>query len=363
MLALLKCGKNYTIFCDTSRVGLGCVLKKVCQVIVYASRQLRDYEKNYPTHDLELAVVIFGLKLWRNYLYRVHVDVFTENKSLHYLLKHRELNLLRGDAKVKKGQHLDHVLMELKESVLIKMNESFALGGTRIMRDSTLIRVLGGTAFHCLSYHIDEISSLRISGDLFRRARRGSWDDNLPLIEFSYNNSYHYIIGMVPFEALCGRRCRSPVGWFEVVESSILGLNIINEALEKVRVIRDWLATTYNRQKSYADNKKRPLGFDVYDQVYLKISPMKGVMRFGRKGKLSLMYVGPYEILQRVGEVAYELALPTELSSVHPDFYVSILKKCLGDPALILSVEGLRLMKTCPMRRFLFIFKTGRLSD
>ena len=97
MLALLKCGKNYTIYCDTSRVGLGCVLKQVGQVIVYASRQLRDYEKNYPTDDLELAAVIFGLKLWRNYLYRVHVDVFTENKSLHYLLKHRELNLLRGD--------------------------------------------------------------------------------------------------------------------------------------------------------------------------------------------------------------------------------------------------------------------------
>ena len=82
MLTLPKCGKNYTIYCDTSRVGLGYFLKQVGQVIVYASRQLRDYEKNYPIDDLELAAVIFGLKLWRNYLYRVHVDVFTENKSL-----------------------------------------------------------------------------------------------------------------------------------------------------------------------------------------------------------------------------------------------------------------------------------------
>ena len=130
---------------------------------------------------------------------------------------------------------------------------------------------------------------------------RGNWDDHLPLIEFSYNNSYHSSIGMAPFEALYGRRCRSPVGWFEVGESSILGPEIIHEALEKVRMIRDRLATAYSRQKSYADNRKRPLEFNVGDQVYLKISPMKGVMRFGRKGKLSPRYVGPYEILQRVG--------------------------------------------------------------
>ena len=84
-----------------------------------------------------------------------------------------------------------------------------------------------------------------------------------------------------------------------------MGQDIIHEALEKVRVIRDRLATTYSRQKSYADNRKRPLEFDVGDKVYLKIPPMKGVMRFGRKSKLIPIYVGPYEILQPVGEVAF----------------------------------------------------------
>ena len=108
-------------------------------------------------------------------------------------------------------------------------------------------------------------------------------------------------------------------------------------------MIRDILTTAYNRQKSYADNIKWPLEFDVGDQVYLKISPMKGVMRFGRKWKLSLWYVGPYEILQRVGEVAYELVLPTELASVHLVFHVSMLKKCLGDPTSIIPLEGLGL--------------------
>ena len=106
-------------------------------------------------------------------------------------------------------------------------------------------------------------------------------------------------------------------------------------------MIRDRLTTAYNWQKSYEDNKKLPLEFDVGYQVYLKISLIKGMMRFGRKRKLSLRYVGPYEILQRVGEVAYELSLRVELACVHLVFHLSMLNKCLGYPTSILPVEGL----------------------
>ena len=104
---------------------------------------------------------------------------------------------------------------------------------------------------------------------------KGSWDDHFPLSEFTYNNNYNSSIGMAPLEILYGTRCRSPVGWFEVAESSILGPQIINEAMGKVRLIRDRLATAYSRQKSYVDNRKRALEFEVGDQVYQKISPMK----------------------------------------------------------------------------------------
>ncbi|XP_069154558.1 uncharacterized protein [Solanum lycopersicum] len=121
---------------------------------------------------------------------------------------------------------------------------------------------------------------------------------------------------MAPFETLYGRRCRSPVKLLEVGESSILGQEIIHEALEKVKVIRDMLVAAYSRQKSYANNRKYSLEFDVADQVYLKISPMKEVIRFGRKWKLSLRYLGPYEILQLVGDVSYKLALPVEIAYV-----------------------------------------------
>ena len=146
---------------------------------------------------------------------------------------------------------------------------------------------------------------------------------------------------MACFEPLYGGRCRSPVGWFEVGESSIFGLEIIHEAIEKVRMIMDRLATSYSRQKYYADNRKRALDFEVVDQVYLKISPMKGVMRFGKKGKLSPRYIGPYEILQWVGNVAYELKLQNYMAFLHPVFHVSMIEKYLGDQTSILPVEGL----------------------
>ena len=116
---------------------------------------------------------------------------------------------------------------------------------------------------------------------------KGNWDDHLPLIEFSYNNSYHSSIAMAPFEALYGRRCRSTVGWFEVGEFSLLGPEVVYEATEKVQLIRDRLKTAHSRQKSYADNRKRDLEFEVGGWVYLKISLMKGVMRLVKRGSLA----------------------------------------------------------------------------
>ncbi|WMV46414.1 hypothetical protein MTR67_039799 [Solanum verrucosum] len=172
---------------------------------------------------------------------------------------------------------------------------------------------------------------------------KGNWDDHLPLIEFSYNNSYHSSIAMAPFEELYGRRCRSLVGWFEVGKFSLLGPEVVYKATEKVLLIRNRLKMAHSRQKSYADNRKRDLEFEVGDWVYLKISPMKGVMRFGKKGKLSPRYVGPYAILKHVGKVTYELKLPNELAPIHPVFHIFMLKKCIGELVSILPLEGLGL--------------------
>ncbi|WMV46709.1 hypothetical protein MTR67_040094 [Solanum verrucosum] len=145
-----------------------------------------------------------------------------------------------------------------------------------------------------------------------------NWDDHLPLIEFAYNNSYHSSIQMALYEALYGRRCRSPIGWFEVCEVGLIRPNSVHQAMEKVKVIQERVKTTQSRQKSYTDGRRRELEFEVDDWVYLKVSPMKGVMRFGKKGKLSPRYIGLYRISKRIGNVAYELELPQELAAVHP---------------------------------------------
>ena len=139
---------------------------------------------------------------------------------------------------------------------------------------------------------------------------KGCWDDHLPLIKFAYNNSYHSSIQMAPYEVLYGRRYRSPVGWFEVGEATLIRLYSVLYSMEKVQLIRYRLKTVQSRQKSYADVRKRKLEFQVDDWVFLKVSLMKKVMRFGKKGKLSPRYVGPYKILKRVIKVAYELEFP-----------------------------------------------------
>ncbi|KAI3786526.1 hypothetical protein L1987_40273 [Smallanthus sonchifolius] len=135
----------------------------------------------------------------------------------------------------------------------------------------------------------------------------GNWDLHLSLIEFSYNNSYHTSINMAPFEALYGRKCRSPIYLNEIGEAQITGPELIQETSDKIVQIRDNIRVARSRQKSYADKRRKPLEFQVCDLVLLKVSPWKGVIRFGKKGRLSPRYVGPFKILERIGKVAYKL--------------------------------------------------------
>ncbi|GKC74652.1 putative reverse transcriptase domain-containing protein [Tanacetum coccineum] len=171
----------------------------------------------------------------------------------------------------------------------------------------------------------------------------GSWDAHLPLIEFSYNNSYHTSIKCAPFEALYGRKCRSPVIWTEVGESQLIGPELVQEMTEKIFQIKERLKTARSRQKSYADKRRKPLEFKVGDRVLLKVSPWKGVVRFGKKGKLAPRYVGPFEIVECVGPVAYRLKLPQELSCVHDTFHVSNLKKCLAEPDVQVPLDEIEI--------------------
>ncbi|GJT77677.1 putative reverse transcriptase domain-containing protein [Tanacetum coccineum] len=143
------------------------------------------------------------------------------------------------------------------------------------------------------------------------------WVNHLPLVDFSYNNSYHASITAPPFETLYGRKCRSPIK-------------------QRIQAARD-------RQSSCADLKHKPMEFQVGDRVMLKVSPWKGVVCFGKRGKLNPRYVGPFKVLEKVGSVAYKLELPQELSRVHSTFHVSNLKKCYSDEPLAVLLDGIHI--------------------
>ncbi|XP_074301181.1 uncharacterized protein LOC141632540 [Silene latifolia] len=132
---------------------------------------------------------------------------------------------------------------------------------------------------------------------------------------------------MTPFEALYWRKCRSPVFWDDKAYTVVLGPEMIQEMVEQVQVIGQKMRAGQDRQKSYADLKRSEIEFGVGDKVLLKVSPMKGVMRFGKSGNLSQKFIGPYEILDRVGEVAYRLALPPALDKVHNVFHEILARK------------------------------------
>ncbi|GJZ05127.1 putative reverse transcriptase domain-containing protein, partial [Tanacetum coccineum] len=170
----------------------------------------------------------------------------------------------------------------------------------------------------------------------------GSWDVHLSLVEFSYNNSYHSSVRCASFEVLYGRKCHSPIMWAEVGEGQLIGPELVQETTEKILQIKDRLKAACDRQKSYADKRKKPLEFSVGDYVLLKVLPSKGVVRFGKKGKLTPRFVGPFENIEKVGPVAYRLDSPEELNGVHDTFHVSNLKKCLADLTLQVPLDEIR---------------------
>nr|GEV34549.1 putative reverse transcriptase domain-containing protein [Tanacetum cinerariifolium] len=170
-----------------------------------------------------------------------------------------------------------------------------------------------------------------------------SWDRHLPLVEFSYNNNYHTSIKATSFEALCGRKCRSPICWAEVGDAQLTDPEIIHETTEKIIQIKKRIQSARDRQKSYVDRRRRPLEFRVGDKVMLKVSPWKGVIRFGKRGKLNPRYIRPFKILAKVGMLAYRLEFPEQLSRVHSTFHVFNLKKCFIDEPLVIPFDEIQI--------------------
>jgi hypothetical protein len=213
-----------------------------------------------------------------------------------------------------------------------------------------LHKSLGTKLLHCSAYHPQTSGQIERVNQILEDMLRAcvlefpqKWDECLPLVEFSYNNSYQESIKMAPFEALYGRRCHTPLNWSKPGERLFFRPDIVKQMEEKVQQIIHNLKKAQARQKSYADKRRHPLYYQVKYYVYLKVSPMKGVTRFGVKGKLAPRYIGPFPILQQCGPVAYRLQLPKTLSAVHNVFHVSQLKKCLRVPDRTIDVVDVTL--------------------
>nr|GEX50530.1 putative reverse transcriptase domain-containing protein [Tanacetum cinerariifolium] len=452
ILSLPNGSEDFIVYCDASNKGLGVVLMQREKVISYASCQLKIYEKNYTTLDLELGAIVVALKILRHYLYGTKCTVFTDHNSLQHILDQKELNMRQcrwlellsdydwdiryhpGKANVTEAQKPENIknkdvggmLVEnAKNSEAIReqkleprtdgtqclngwswlpcygdlqaviMHESHKSkysvhpGSDKMYQDMKKLYWPSGLlvqpkipewkwdniimdfvtklpkssqGYDTIWVIVDRLTKsaiftpMRETNPMDKLARmylkevvtrhgipisiicdrdpsertiqtlentlraftidfRKGWVNHLPLVEFSYNNSYHASIKAAPFEALYGRKCRSPVCWTEFKEAQILGPELIQETTEKIVQIKQRMQAACDRQKSYADLKRKAMEFQVRDEVMLKVSPWKGVVRFGKRDKLN--------------------------PRVHDTFHVSNLKKCHADEPLAVSLGEL----------------------
>ncbi|GKA30734.1 putative reverse transcriptase domain-containing protein [Tanacetum coccineum] len=395
ILALPEGSENFVVYCDASHKGLGAVLMQKEKVIAYASRQLKIHEKNYTTHDLELGAVVFALKMWRHYLYGTKCVVFTDHKSLQHILDQKELNMRQrrwlellsdydcelryhpgkanvvADALSRKSRPkplrvralvmtigLNLPVQILNAQVEARKEENYGtedLCGmiknlepradrTLCLKNRSWIPCFGN--LRALIMHESHKSKYSIhpgSDKMYQDLKKLYWWPNMKAKIATYVSKC-MTCAKVKAEypktsVLYGRKCRSPICWAEVGDAQLTSPEIVRETTEKIIQIKHRLQDSRDRKRSYADKRRKPLEFQVGDKVMLKVSPWKGVIRFGKQGKLNPRYIGPFKILAKVGMVAYRLELPKKLSRVHNTFHVSNLKKCLSDEPLAISLD------------------------
>ncbi|KAH0745920.1 hypothetical protein KY285_007577 [Solanum tuberosum] len=450
-------------------------------VIAYASCQLKVHQRNYPIHDLELAAVVFALKIWRDYLYGVKCEVLTDHRSLQYVFTHKDLNLRhqrwmellkdydvtiqyhlgkanvvedalsrktlgiseRGGVlasievkatfieEIKAKQFEDENLNELKEKMANGKTQETTLdvdgvlsvkgrifvprvddliqkllveshgsrysihpGVTKMYRDlkriywwSGMKKDIAEFVVKCQNCQQVKYEHQRPAG-LLQRMPISEWKWERIVMDFvvgfpktlgkfdsiwevvdRLTKSAHFIsvrtdynaeqldkvyvkeivrLHGVPLSIISDRGHWDkfiPLCWFEAGDVKPLGVDLVKDARDKVRSIQAKLLAAQSIQKKYVDHKVRDIEFQTSGNALLKVSPMKLVLRFGRKGKLSPRYIGPLEVLECVGPVAYRLALPPNISGVHPVFHVSMLKRYHGDRDYIIKWDSIVLYK------------------
>ncbi|XP_062100942.1 uncharacterized protein LOC133806875 [Humulus lupulus] len=253
--------------------------------------------------------------------------------------------------RIKAGQDKDLQILKYKQGIQDGSSKGFTLSNCGTMRYKERICVPANLEIKKEILDEEEITMDFVVG----LPKTTKQHDSVWVIVDRFTKSAHFIlvrtvftaehyqltIGVAPYEMLYERKCRSPIHWDETCESKYLGLEAIRETNEVIAKIRECMIASQDRQKSYANPKRKHVEFQVGNHVFLRVLPMKGNKRFDKKGKLSPRFVGPFKILERIGEVAYRLAMPPSLSGEHNVFHVSMLRKYVSELSHILSYEAL----------------------
>nr|GEV15693.1 putative reverse transcriptase domain-containing protein [Tanacetum cinerariifolium] len=301
ILTLPSGSGGFQIYSDASKKGLGCVLMQHGKVIAYASRQLKPYEVKIEHQRASRLLQPLVIPVWK--WDEISIDFVT---GLPRTQKKNDAIWVVVDRLTKSA----YFLPIRKDFSISRLADIFQqdIG----LQSSWGTRLKFSMAFHPETDGQTE-QTIQTLKDMLRSCAlewTGNWDEYLCLVKFAYNNSWHASIKAAPYELLYGRKYRAPICWNEVGERVIKGLELIEVTNEKVVVAKEKLKEARSRQKSYAGRHRRSLEFNPGDRVFLKVSPCRGVRHFRIKGKLSLRFIGPFEILDRVGEVSYRLALP-----------------------------------------------------
>ncbi|GJW34841.1 putative reverse transcriptase domain-containing protein [Tanacetum coccineum] len=404
VLALPDGPEDFVVYCDASGIGLGYVLMQRGKVIAYAFRELKIHEKIYTTHDLEFGAVVFALKIWRHYPYRTKSVIYMDHKSLQHIFSKKELNMRQrrwielfsdydceirfhpGKANVvadaqsrkervkpKRVRPMNMTLQSsIKDRILAAQKEAmdeFAglqKGANKMYYDlrdrywwprmKKDIAEYVSKCLTCLKVKAEhqspsgllqqpEIPVWKWEGITMdfvtKLPRTSSGHDTIWVIVDRLTKSAHFLPMHEDYKM--DRLARLYLNEIVSRHGQLIGPELVQETTEKISQIKDRLKAARDHQKSYADKRRKPLEFSVGDYVLLKVSLWKGVVRFRKKRMLAPRFVGPFEIIEKVGLVAYRLDLPEELNGVHDTFHVSNLKKCLADPTRQMPLDEIRI--------------------